>query len=174
MKHHIKLLSITALVTAFAFSVLAATVPAPPKTAPQPTPTGKAPPPTGTKPAPGGQPSPAVTAVPPLAVLPGEFALETFVGSGVITYSGDANVYGAGTPHYLTAVSGGGACCGALHTDARQVASWERFKLVVLGNGQFAIQTVRGDYLGAGSGGGMGANVNDWALFTTETTIGDY
>src|SRR2546426_10674484 len=141
----------------------------------QPAPTTKMPPPTGAQPAPkGNPPSPAVTAGPPLAVLPGEFALETWEGSGVITYYGDANVYGPGTSHYLTAVSGGGACCGALHTDARQVASWERFKLLVLGNGQFAIQTLRGYYLGAGNGGGMGANVNDWALFTTETTIGDY
>lgn len=80
-------------------------------------------------------------APPPLPLLPGEFALETWVGSGVID---DAPAYGPGTPHYLTAVNGGGQQLDAVHIDATQVASWERFKLVVAGNGQFGIQTSRG------------------------------
>src|SRR5438132_1185015 len=134
--------------------------------------------------APGVTPSqPIVPAAPAptpgLSALPGEFALETFVGSGIVSDtlvqtpfgSTGVTMTGPGTPHYLTAVSGGGVCCGALHTDARKVASWERFKLLRYGNGQYVIGTSRGYYLAAGNGGGMGPNGNDWALFTTETTI---
>jgi len=56
--------------------------------------------------------------------------------------------------HYLTAVDGGGRTTEVIHTDATQIQAWERFTLVPLGGGVYAIQTVDGHYLTAVGGGG--------------------
>ncbi len=54
--------------------------------------------------------------------------------------------------NYVTAVDGGGLLPGAtirdvLHTDATKIGSWEKFKLLDRGNGDYAIQTTSGKYL---------------------------
>jgi hypothetical protein len=125
---------------------------------------------------------------PPLAVLPGAFALETWVGSGVNTInfgtpeglepgldqpSIQASGYGPGTPHYLTAVKGGGQITDVVHTDATQARAWEQLRLLFYGNGQYALQTVSGYYVTAVNSGGLTTNaihtdaskVGAWELF---------
>ena len=69
---------------------------------------------------------------PPPPPLPGEFVIQPLL-----------------THTYLTAVWGGGRTTDATHTDATQIGSWEKFRL--LGGarygpsaGEYAIQTVNG------------------------------
>ena len=69
--------------------------------------------------------------------LPGEFIIETFGG------------------YYLTAVNGGGRTTDVMHTDARRIGTWEKFRLSGTGSGQFAIQTASGNYVTAMNGGGL-------------------
>lgn len=69
--------------------------------------------------------------------LPGEFIIETFGG------------------YYLTAVNGGGRTTDVMHTDARRIGAWEKFRLSGTGSGQFAIQTASGNYVTAMNGGGL-------------------
>jgi len=83
-------------------------------------------------------------ATPPPPLLPGEFALEAWAGSGVVT---TGVVSAPGTPYYITAVNRGCQRDDAFHTNAAQVGFRERFKLVVVGNGQFTIQTARVCYV---------------------------
>jgi hypothetical protein len=56
--------------------------------------------------------------------------------------------------NYVTAVNGGGLASGDnLHTDARQVQAWEKFKIVERPpNCSYTIQTVSGFYLAVGPG----------------------
>ncbi|MBU6482052.1 MAG: hypothetical protein KGS09_16065, partial [Nitrospirae bacterium] len=120
---------------------------------------------------------------PPLAVLPGEFALETWVGSGVNTInfgtpeglepgldqpSIQASGYGPGTTHYLTAVKGGGQITDVVHTDASQARAWERLRLLFYGNGRYAFQTVSGYYVTAVNRGGLTTN----AIHTDASKVG--
>ena len=63
--------------------------------------------------------------------------------------------------YYLTAVGGGGRTTDVIHTDARQVGSWERFNLYYQGySNVYAIQTsVTFSYLTAVGGGGRTTDV---------------
>src|SRR5262245_33111787 len=108
--------------------------------------------------------------LPAYPTLPGEFALETWLGSGIVNVGIGATIWAPGTPHYLTAVSGGGICCNAIHTDATQARAWERFKLLVVGGGQYSIQTVRNYYVGAAGGAGGGVT-NELVISTVEATF---
>lgn len=67
--------------------------------------------------------------------------------------------------YFLRAVNGGGmggANCGshdlALHTNATQIGSWERFTITWLGPNQVTLQTVDGDYVTATKGGDVGGS----------------
>lgn len=101
----------------------------------------------------------AVPRLPPAAMLPlkrvplplpGEFVVQTFGG------------------HFLTAVDGGGQISNAVHTDARQVGTWEKFRLLSgAGPRQLAIQASRGNYVTAVNGGGLTLD----ALHTDATQI---
>jgi hypothetical protein len=101
------------------------------------------------------------TIPPTLIALPGEFAIET-VHPGI--YDG----------FYLTAVGGGGQTTDVIHTDAKQIRSWERFRLSSDTNGsEYAVQTATGNYLTAVDGGGRiddvihtdATQVNAWEKF---------
>lgn len=73
-----------------------------------------------------------------VSALPGHFAIQTFRGN------------------YLTAVDGGGRISNAVHTDARQIGAWEKFRLLRgAGSGQLSIQASRGNYVTAVNGGGL-------------------
>jgi hypothetical protein len=85
-------------------------------------------------------------------VLPGDFAIQTDKG------------------YLVTAVGGGGRTQDAIHTDAVQIHSWERFKLVDLGGNQYAVQTANGHYLTAVDGGGRTSDV----VHTDATKIGSW
>jgi hypothetical protein len=87
--------------------------------------------------------------------------------------------------NYLTALGGGGlvqqyfecdpgwfgACLDSVsaifHTDATQVSSWEKFRLVDLGNCKYAIQTVSGFYFG------LFRSSHGWMFTTRRSTISD-
>ena len=73
--------------------------------------------------------------------------------------------------HYLTAVGGGNKTHNAIHTDASQAKSWEKFTLVDADRGTpnitYGIRTVKGYYLTAVSGGGR---IND-VIHTNATQI---
>jgi hypothetical protein len=56
--------------------------------------------------------------------------------------------------HYVTAVGGGGRTTDVIHTDATQIQAWEKFSLVSLGGGVYAIETINGHFLTAVGGGG--------------------
>jgi hypothetical protein len=88
--------------------------------------------------------------------------------------------------HYLTAIGGGGHTHNAIHTDATQAKSWERFTLVDADKGTpnitYGIRTVKGFYLSAQDGGGRITNVihtnrtriDDWEEFQFESLGGGY
>jgi hypothetical protein len=79
---------------------------------------------------------------------------------------------------YLTAVNGGGIGEPGnklpLHTDAKQVGPWEKFRFVNLFGDVFAIQTVNGHYLTAVNGGGKGEPANKLPLHTDATQVGPW
>jgi hypothetical protein len=81
--------------------------------------------------------------LPVLRALPGEFVIQTWNGT------------------YVTAVGGGGQTADAIHTDATQVKSWEKFRLWAVDptNHKYAIQTASGNYLTAVEGGGQTTDV---------------
>src|SRR5207237_365066 len=135
--------------------------------------------------APGVTPSqPIVPAAPAptpgLSALPGEFALETFVGSGIVSDtlvqtpfgSTGVTMTGPGTPNYLTAVGGGGRTTDVVHTDATQVRDWEKWRLVKagdLGSGYcYGIQAFTGFFLSAPGGGGRTTD----AILANSPTMG--
>jgi hypothetical protein len=105
---------------------------------------------------------------PPPPPLPGEFVIQPLL-----------------THTYLTVVGGGGRTTDAIHTDATQIGSWEKFRL--LGGarygpsaGEYAIQTVNGNYLTAVNGGGLsgpgvlpGGQTTD-VIHTDATQIGSW
>lgn len=79
--------------------------------------------------------------------LPGEFAIQPMHG-------------GIYTGYYLTAVDGGGRTEDAIHSDAKQVGSWEKFRLLVdTATGHYGVQTDTGNYVTAVGGGGRVADV---------------
>ena len=72
---------------------------------------------------------------------PGEFVIQTMVKRT-----------------YLTAVEGGGRTTNVIHTDAKRIGSWEKFRLLGRGRpsrGEYVVQTVSGNYLTALNGGGL-------------------
>jgi hypothetical protein len=80
------------------------------------------------------------------AELPGEFVIQTLLKQT-----------------YLTAVDGGGRTTNVIHTDAKQIGSFEKFRLQgAYGpfRDQYVIQTVNGNYLTAVLGGGLSAVVD--------------
>ena len=90
--------------------------------------------------------------------LPGEFVIQTMVKET-----------------YLTAVGGGGRTTDVIHTDATQIGSWERFRLLGGGGygpfrGAYVIQTATGNYLTAVGGGGRTTDV----IHTDATQIGSW
>src|SRR5579859_6210951 len=57
--------------------------------------------------------------------------------------------------HYLTAVGGGGRITDVIHTDAVNIGSWEKFRLVSAEDGQhYGFKTLNHTYLTAVGGGG--------------------
>ncbi len=92
--------------------------------------------------------------------LPGQFLIQTSRG------------------YYLTAVEGGGRITNVVHTDATQIGSWEKFRLVPYPQagpsytpGSFAIRTGNGrNYLTAVGGGGRTTDV----VHTDATQIGSW
>jgi len=88
--------------------------------------------------------------------------------------------------HYLTAVGGGGKTYNALHTDATQARSWEKFTLVDADKGTpvvtYGIRTMKGYYLSAIDGGGRIDNViqsnrtqlRDWEEFQLHSLGGGW
>jgi hypothetical protein len=85
--------------------------------------------------------------------LPGEFVLQTYKGN------------------YITAVNGGGRTTNVLHTDAAQIGTWEKFR--ILGgalSGQYNLQTLKGNFLTAVNGGGSTSD----AVHTDATKIGSW
>ena len=85
------------------------------------------------------------------------------LGSGVASASTSYTGCTFQTPlgYYLTAVGGGGRTTDVIHTNARQVGSWERFQLWYQGySNVYAIQTsVTFNYLTAVGGGGRTTDV---------------
>jgi serine/threonine protein kinase len=81
--------------------------------------------------------------------------------------------------NYLTAVNNGGlggpnAGPGStpIHTDATQVGSWEKFTFVEQSGGKFALRTVRGNYVTAVKGGGIGGpNNSQYPIHTDATQV---
>ena len=68
--------------------------------------------------------------------------------------------------NYVTAVDGGGLAHGTtasdnLHTDARQVQVWEKFRIVDQGDCTYTIQTINGWYLAVGPGGTISTRISD-------------
>jgi hypothetical protein len=51
-------------------------------------------------------------------------------------------------------VGGGGRITDVIHSDTSHLRAWEKFSLVPLGSGEYAIQTINGYYLTAVGGGG--------------------
>ncbi len=102
-------------------------------------------------------------ALPPPPPLPGEFVIRTMVKQT-----------------FITAVDGGGRTTNAIHTDATGIGSWEKFRILSGGSGQYIIQTLKGTYLTAFNGGGLsgppvlpGGQATD-VLHTDATQIGSW
>jgi len=70
--------------------------------------------------------------------------------------------------HYLTAVGGGGLTTDAIHSDATQIGSWEKFDAVNLFADRFAYRTFNGHYLTAVGNGGRTTDV----VRTAATQVG--
>jgi hypothetical protein len=54
---------------------------------------------------------------------------------------------------------GGGRIQNVIHSDATQLRDWEKFQLISVGNGYYAIRTYTGNYLTAVDSGGRITNV---------------
>lgn len=77
--------------------------------------------------------------------------------------------------HYLTAVGGGGYDISpdgtdAVHSNAPNLDSWEKFSLIPRGNGLFAIQTINGHFITATGGG----NQTRDAIHANATVMGSW
>lgn len=58
---------------------------------------------------------------------------------------------------------------GTLVARAESINSWEKFKLVDLGNNRVALKSDNGRYLRADFGGGAGISANGWSVRSYET-----
>jgi hypothetical protein len=80
--------------------------------------------------------------------------------------------------HYLTAVGGGGYAISpdgtdAVHSNAPNLDSWEKFSLISRGNGLYALQTINGHFITATGGGNQTSDaihanataMDSWELF---------
>jgi hypothetical protein len=81
--------------------------------------------------------------------------------------------------HFLTAVEGGGFSgpngdpnSVALHADARSAGAWERFQWIWLDDAhtKFALKTMKGTYVSAVKGGGLGGSNDGSTPFHTDAT----
>jgi hypothetical protein len=95
----------------------------------------------------------------------GWYALQTASGNYVTAVGGGGLVQ-----EYLECDTGGwGACLDSVsdifHTDATQVSSWEKFRVVDMGDCHYALQTTSGFYAG------MYLSSHGWMFTTRRTTI---
>ena len=93
----------------------------------------------------------------PYGLLPGEFVIRTYLKN-----------------NYLTARDGGRHSIDALITSATTPGPNEKFKLSKIGPNYTAIQTLKGFYVSAVGGGGIGGNFPSLQVLQTErTTLAD-